>query len=621
MCRKLMEPSLLPLITSVNDGYSISVPCGKTYKMAFNNVTQLPTPPYYAPLWIDVTMPAQCTDLDVNVVLPPGGLVTATVTNASPPNNPIANVGVNPSDLNNNRFVGCVTKADGIDKGKCTFVLPEGDFRISFYTANSEGYYLGEWYHDKTSWSVSDNFHVYPNQNNPIEEQLTPTNQISIDIKPGINPNLLKIDCETVLPVSILTTGNLNANKVDPSSITINGIYSTGSPIYQDVDNNGSLDLVLNFDAQSLGLTPYSSFQTLTITGALKDGTPITGTDSLFVYSDVISTIFDDFSLGTIDTSKWSFTTPIQSPPPMVLDGKLVIENSLANSTSSSKNSGLYFKNSAMINSYKAKVKILEFNNPDGAGATAELLGFFYNDTFPTPNYSSGVGNILAAVSIGYHNSYPIAYWYIARTDNATYTQFTTVASGSIPVNINIGEEYILFLGWSGSEFTFSVNGVEVRHQVTGNIYPPSYSAKYVRTQTAPPIGYSPPATYSTYIKASFDDIEIPAMTDYTPACTNETVQVQPFDTSTGQNPVTITYDQVTQSGVTTLSTSSTGPTPPSGFQMGDPPTYYEISTTAGFFGSINVSISYAGVQYSDEGALRLLHFENGYWVDCTTLS
>jgi hypothetical protein len=50
-------------------------------------------------------------------------------------------------------------------------------------------------------------------------------------------------------------------------------------------------------------------------------------------------------------------------------------------------------------------------------------------------------------------------------------------------------------------------------------------------------------------------------------------VSVQPF--VWGTTPVTITFASVSQSGNTIVSTSATGPALPSGFQLGDPPTFY----------------------------------------------
>jgi Leucine-rich repeat (LRR) protein len=107
------------------------------------------------------------------------------------------------------------------------------------------------------------------------------------------------------------------------------------------------------------------------------------------------------------------------------------------------------------------------------------------------------------------------------------------------------------------------------------------------------------------------------------PAPTPEgsSVIVTPTDNTTGTSPVTLTFEYVTESGGTTLVTSESGPTPPSGFQLGDPATYYDITTTATYSGLIEICISYIEGSYiGPEELLRLYHYAGGSWVDCTTL-
>jgi uncharacterized delta-60 repeat protein len=98
-----------------------------------------------------------------------------------------------------------------------------------------------------------------------------------------------------------------------------------------------------------------------------------------------------------------------------------------------------------------------------------------------------------------------------------------------------------------------------------------------------------------------------------------DNVVVQPVDSTTGGTPALLTFSQVTQAGDTSLTTSGTGPAPPSGFNLGDPPTYYDLTTTAAYSGSIMVCISYTGISFADESSLRLFHFEGDVWADVTT--
>ena len=75
----------------------------------------------------------------------------------------------------------------------------------------------------------------------------------------------------------------------------------------------------------------------------------------------------------------------------------------------------------------------------------------------------------------------------------------------------------------------------------------------------------------------------------------------------------------VTQEGQTTVASSSSGTQPPSGFKLGSPPIYYNISTTAVFNPPVEVCISYDEAQFRQENNLKLTHFESGQWVNVTT--
>jgi hypothetical protein len=70
--------------------------------------------------------------------------------------------------------------------------------------------------------------------------------------------------------------------------------------------------------------------------------------------------------------------------------------------------------------------------------------------------------------------------------------------------------------------------------------------------------------------------------------------------------------------GTSSISTSSTGPTPPSGFSLGNPLTYYDITTTRVFSGDVTVCIDYSNISFANESVLKLFHFESGLWVDST---
>lgn len=84
---------------------------------------------------------------------------------------------------------------------------------------------------------------------------------------------------------------------------------------------------------------------------------------------------------------------------------------------------------------------------------------------------------------------------------------------------------------------------------------------------------------------------------------------------------VSITFDSVQTSGATTVSATSTGPPPPSGFKLTEPPTYYEIVTTATFSGPVRVCFTWTEGQIDNESGVTLFHHEQDNWVDITDVA
>ena len=101
-----------------------------------------------------------------------------------------------------------------------------------------------------------------------------------------------------------------------------------------------------------------------------------------------------------------------------------------------------------------------------------------------------------------------------------------------------------------------------------------------------------------------------------TPAGDN--VTATPVDGSTGASPITLQFDEVTAPGTTTLQITPTGPPPPSGFKLGNPPTYYNLETNAVFTGPVTVCFNY-DEHAVNEHNVRLFHFEDSRWVNITT--
>jgi hypothetical protein len=102
-----------------------------------------------------------------------------------------------------------------------------------------------------------------------------------------------------------------------------------------------------------------------------------------------------------------------------------------------------------------------------------------------------------------------------------------------------------------------------------------------------------------------------------TPAGTNVSTQANGGATTPGG--ATITFSNVTASGETTMTTTTNGPAPPSGFQLGNPPTWFDIDTTATFTGAVTICINYGNVSFNNENNLKLMHLEGSTWKNVTT--
>ncbi|HUG10852.1 MAG TPA: PxKF domain-containing protein, partial [Opitutaceae bacterium] len=91
----------------------------------------------------------------------------------------------------------------------------------------------------------------------------------------------------------------------------------------------------------------------------------------------------------------------------------------------------------------------------------------------------------------------------------------------------------------------------------------------------------------------------------------------------TSTTTVELTFDTVTTAGSTTVTTASNPsdgtPGSPTGFKIGNPPVYYDVSTTAEFSGSVVLCFSWQEGQFNNENNIKLFHFESGAWLDVTT--
>ncbi|MBI5406211.1 MAG: putative Ig domain-containing protein, partial [Nitrospirae bacterium] len=102
------------------------------------------------------------------------------------------------------------------------------------------------------------------------------------------------------------------------------------------------------------------------------------------------------------------------------------------------------------------------------------------------------------------------------------------------------------------------------------------------------------------------------------------TATINFYNTPAGSNvlvsPITsteVTFTTVTGVGTTSAQQNPTGTPMPSGYIT---PTYYDISTTAAYTGTVSICITYNEAQYlGNESRVKLLHYETSAWVDRTS--
>ena len=105
---------------------------------------------------------------------------------------------------------------------------------------------------------------------------------VTIDIKPGSDPNSINPRSRGVISVAILTTEDFDATTVDPLSVAFgpNGARETHNRGHiEDVDGDGDDDMVLHFNTQDTGIQCGDTSASLT--GQTFGGTLIEGSDTV----------------------------------------------------------------------------------------------------------------------------------------------------------------------------------------------------------------------------------------------------------------------------------------------------------------------------------------------------
>lgn len=108
---------------------------------------------------------------------------------------------------------------------------------------------------------------------------------VSIDIKPGDNPTVVKTGTKGSIPVAILSANGFDATTVNPATVRFGRTGTEASPTsssLEDVDRDGTLDMVLHFNTLSTGIQPGDTQATLM--GRTIDTTPFTGSAPILAF-------------------------------------------------------------------------------------------------------------------------------------------------------------------------------------------------------------------------------------------------------------------------------------------------------------------------------------------------
>lgn len=128
---------------------------------------------------------------------------------------------------------------------------------------------------------------LFEGPNDPLELNYIGPKLVSIDIKPGSDPNCFNNDGHGVIPVAVLTTDTFDAAQVDPFSLSLDGMEarvkgkSGNAGAMEDVDNDGDDDLVVQIEDED-GV--YETGDTLArLTGSTYGGEDFVGLDTICI--------------------------------------------------------------------------------------------------------------------------------------------------------------------------------------------------------------------------------------------------------------------------------------------------------------------------------------------------
>jgi hypothetical protein len=118
--------------------------------------------------------------------------------------------------------------------------------------------------------------------------------EVTIDIKPGSDTNIINLRSNGVVPVAVLTKDGFSAATIDPATVRFAGAVPVHSTL-EDVDGDSDEDMLFHFRTQELDLNEESVEAALTAqladsvtsqsAGQTGDGPTVSGTDKVRIIS------------------------------------------------------------------------------------------------------------------------------------------------------------------------------------------------------------------------------------------------------------------------------------------------------------------------------------------------
>ncbi|HEX6505323.1 MAG TPA: hypothetical protein VF011_18920 [Terriglobales bacterium] len=146
----------------------------------------------------------------------------------------------------------------------------------SLYVAEVGGYQWWEWGVEPGTISIVDS-------RNLSCSPALPT-RVRLDVKPGSFPNVVNVNSNGMLPMTILSTAKFDATQIDPTTVRFGDTGTEATPNHwslADVNGDGLSDLQMNFDVQQTGIACDTTL--VSMTAKTYGGNEIRGTDSVKV--------------------------------------------------------------------------------------------------------------------------------------------------------------------------------------------------------------------------------------------------------------------------------------------------------------------------------------------------